>query len=86
MNQEIVCKLREIIKKLLGNAVELENDFDDSILHVILSESSQALEFICLIEDEFEIEFDDDDIDIDFFQSIDTIANRIVKCLQTKIS
>jgi acyl carrier protein len=50
---------------------------DDKLLHIILSESSQALDFVCTIEDEFDMEFDDDEVDIDFFSSFD----RIVSCL-----
>ena len=36
-------------------------------LHIILSESIQALALLTTIEDEFDVEFDDEEIDIDFF-------------------
>lgn len=36
-------------------------------LHIILSESIQALALVTTIEDEFNVEFDDEEIDIDFF-------------------
>lgn len=56
---------------------------DNKILHVILSASSQALEFVCLLEDEYEIEFDDDEIDLDFFSSFDKIAETVFRHLHT---
>jgi acyl carrier protein len=40
-------------------------------LHIILSESIQALALVATIEDEFDIEFDDEEIDIDFFLDIE---------------
>ena len=50
---------------------------DDTLLHVILSESSQALEFVCMLEDEYETEFDDEEIDLAFFSSFDTVVERL---------
>jgi acyl carrier protein len=79
----------EILKVKINNiAKNILNDDDDSqiindkLLHIILSESSQALEFVCTIEDEFDIEFDDDEIDIDFFSSFDQIVNCLMNHLQ----
>jgi acyl carrier protein len=56
----------------------------DRLLHIILSESSQALEFVCSLEDEFDIEFEDDEIDIDFFSSFNTITARIINKITKK--
>jgi acyl carrier protein len=36
-------------------------------LHIIMSESSQAIAFLTIVEDEFDIEIDDDDISLDNF-------------------
>lgn len=56
-----------------------ENEpINDSLLHVILSESQQALEFVCLLEDEFDLEFDDDDINLDFFLNFEYIAGKVL--------
>ncbi|KAA2215798.1 hypothetical protein [Maribacter flavus] len=57
-----------------------ELGYDDK-LHIILSESIQALTLITTLEDEFSISFDDDDIDIKFFLEINTIINRVKKYL-----
>ena len=54
---------------------------EEIILHTILSNSQISINFVTLIEDEFEIEFDDDDINIDFFTSFDTIVNIIQKSI-----
>ena len=69
-------KVYDIAKNILNDNIDAQI-VDDKLLHVILSESSQALEFVCTIEDEFDIEFDDDEVDIDFFSSFD----QIVSCL-----
>ncbi|MDD4032121.1 MAG: acyl carrier protein [Bacteroidales bacterium] len=76
MKEEII----EIACSILGN--EINSDINErKLLHLIISESNKALEFVTLIEDEFGIEFNDEDIDLDFFLSIDTIIKRINKAL-----
>ena len=70
------------IAKILLNDESNSLVVDNKLLHVILSESSQALEFVCTIEDEFDIEFDDDEVDIDFFSSFD----HVVTCLSKHLS
>ncbi len=67
----------------------LEESFDTSddakarsALHIILSNSVQAIHFVTLIESEFEIEFDDEEIDFDFFLSFDHITELVCKHLQ----
>jgi acyl carrier protein len=65
-----------ITNQFLDENCELAVD-RNKLLHVILSESSQALNFVCSLEDEFDIEFEDDEIDIDFFSSFD----RIIECI-----
>ncbi len=77
---EIETKLFDIVRILLNNVNDTEEriKFDNTILHSILSESSQALEFVCLIEDEFDIEFEDEEVDIFFFSSFEHIENLIL--------
>jgi acyl carrier protein len=64
----------QILNERFGIANTQDQDYDN-LLKIILSESSQALNFVVTIEDEFDIEFEDDDIDIHFFSSIDNIVN-----------
>ena len=51
------------------------------MLHIILSESIQAMEFVIAIENEFEIEFDDEDISIQFFLDPDHIIQSVLRGL-----
>lgn len=77
-SREIIkSKIYGIAQTLLKEAASDSKQVDDKLLHVILSESSQALEFVCIVEDEFGIEFDDDEIDLDFFSSFDQIVHCI---------
>ncbi|MDW3191856.1 MAG: hypothetical protein R8G66_05815 [Cytophagales bacterium] len=80
---EIEKKLVQILKELLGEdyreVLDLKSDLDDHVLHVVLSESSQALSFVMYIEEEFDLEFDDDEVDLNFFLSIETIVSLIQK-------
>ncbi|NOU17757.1 MAG: acyl carrier protein [Bacteroidales bacterium] len=75
---EIKAKIVSLAKNILGDNSCSD---DNEILHYILSESAQALEFVCLIEDEFNIEFEDEEIDIDFFMDYNVITTRILKHL-----
>mgnify|MGYP002535201098 CR=1 FL=1 len=49
----------------------------DAILELLVSDSIQAINFIVLLEDEFEIEFPDEVISMDFFESVEFVANAI---------
>jgi len=69
-------KVLDVISSVL-NFTDNSLARSNTALHIILSESVQALEFVCLLEDEFHIEFDDDEIDLDFFSDISTIVKRI---------
>lgn len=66
-------RLAKILEVYKFGLVESEND-EYYILQNIISDSSQAIRFVTVIEDEFEIEFTDDEIDLDFFSSLKTIA------------
>lgn len=85
--------MRGAIKKRLYELIEAFGDrpLDFSIegevrrmLHIILSESMQAMEFVIAIEEEFEIEFDDEDISVEFFLDLDRIVLSILKGLEQK--
>jgi hypothetical protein len=70
------------------------NDLSDPVegltyndkLHIIISESSQALAFVATIEDEFDVELDDDDIDLNFFLDFEVMLARIQKNLLQPLS
>ena len=85
--------MREDIEKRLYELIETFGDqpLDFSIegevrrmLHIILSESMQAMEFVIAIENEFEIEFDDEDISIEFFLDLDHIVLSVLRSLRQK--
>ena len=48
-----------------------------AMLHQIWSDSIQAIQFVTVLEDEFDIEFDDDEIDMEFFLSATNICKLI---------
>lgn len=60
-----------------------EQSNEDSGIHTMLyqiwSDSIQAIHFVTMLEDEFDIEFDDDEIDMDFFLSPTSISRLIEK-------
>jgi|GEM_PF-3320813 len=74
----ILTRLRDIVSTYFEGASDAEtpgNEFN--VLQRIISESTQAIQFVSLIEEEFEIEFDDDEINLDFFSSLNTIETLI---------
>lgn len=76
---EIKKKIDSIINGILGRdpALQLGDMSIEDKMNIIISESSQALEFVTTVEDEFDIELDDDDIDLDFFIKADTMIDRV---------
>jgi len=53
-------------------------------LHIILSESIQALALVTTIEDEFDVEFDDEEIDIDFFLEFERMLDILDRHVHEK--
>jgi hypothetical protein len=80
---EIKNKLIDITKDFINDpAIELDED-DQKVLLSIVSDSVLAINYVSLLEDEFEIEFDDDVIDLDFFANgFDNLANIIFQQLK----
>lgn len=78
---EIKETIMQLSKEFLVEEVGFDLNDEDDPLVIILSDSIQAVNFITLLENEFEIEFDDDEIDLDFFTSFDMIAELIIKHL-----
>lgn len=79
-------KIKEIIDQFFDEGELKENEalsYKDK-LHIILSESIQALTLVTSIEDEFGIQFDDGDIDLAFFLSIEVITTKVKTYLKDK--
>ena len=70
------------IRQLACEYMSIENwdneDEGHDVLYLILSHSLHAIEFVIVLEDEFDIEFDDDDIDLDFFSTYGHIAKLVI--------
>jgi acyl carrier protein len=83
MESNLREQIAEIAYSILGFGVDTINEKDVNnerkLLHLIISDSNKALQLVTLIEDEFNIEFDDEDVDLEFFQSFDSILERLKK-------
>lgn len=82
--ESVKAKLMQVIQHIAGNDATGDPGSDAEILHVILSESHQALALVVSIEDEFGIEFDDDEVDLGFFTDLDVIVERVQRHLGCK--
>lgn len=72
--------IRQKIRELAGSIISVPDNYsEDTILRILISESRQALEFVCTLEDEYDIEFDDDQINIEFFTNFDYIIDCIIR-------
>ena len=66
--KQIKSKLNKLVETFLEESFDVSSETDSrSALHIIVSNSIQAIYFVTLIESEFEIEFDDEEIDFDFW-------------------
>jgi len=80
---QIKDQVTSIINNILkyGSDINIDDLTVQDKLNIIISESSQALELLTTIEDEFDIELDDDDVDLDFFTNIDVMIVKIAQTL-----
>lgn len=77
--------IKKTLRELTGDFIDERINNDDEelrILYQIVSDSMQAMEYVVLIESEFDMEFDDNDIDVEFFSSLDHISDLIAAQLQ----
>lgn len=75
-------KICSMIQEVTENEYKITTkDQESEALYYIISESIRATNFVILLEDEFDIEFDDDELDMDFFSGIDRIIQLINKQL-----
>ncbi|WP_298733929.1 hypothetical protein [uncultured Chitinophaga sp.] len=81
--QSVKERLEEIISKIVLFEMREESEILSirDKLHIILSESSQALALVTTIEDEFDIVLDDDDVDLDFFVDFEVMQERVYKSI-----
>ena len=84
MKQEIPQILLEILSSFSPLNLSETNKNAKELLHIILSDSVQAINFVSAIEDEFDIEFDDDEISSEFFNNTETIESLIITHLTKK--
>ena len=74
--------IRKTLRDLTSDFVakEINTEADESYaLQQIASESMQAIEYIILLESEFEMEFDDNDVNVEFFSNLDNIVLLIAQ-------
>jgi len=84
---DIKKRLYELIEVFVDQPLEFAVEGEvRRMLHIILSESMQAMEFVIALEEEFEIEFDDEDISIEFFLDLDHIVLSVLRGLDQKDS
>ena len=76
IREQILNLLKLFIGNIQENIQEIIKD-PDQLLKLIVTDSRHAINFIVLLEDEFNIEIDDESINHSFFESIDRIANII---------
>jgi acyl carrier protein len=78
--QSILNTLTEIVNLVTGKHFSQEEmiSSEQPLSHIIY-DSSKAIQFVVLIEEEFEIELDDDEIDRYFFSNTNHIIDIIIK-------
>lgn len=75
--------LHDLTSDFVARAINTEAD-ELNALQEIASESMQAIEYILLLESEFQMEFDDNDVNVEFFSNLDNIVALIAQ--QSEIS
>lgn len=75
-------KLIEIINNFVPVACLINSKTSCEVrhkcLHIIMSNSEQAILFICTLEEEFEIEISDEDLTLDNMLSYETIKQLLI--------
>jgi acyl carrier protein len=82
---EIKNTLSEIIHTVTAGRYSVNDIVGfNEVLYFIISESLRAVQFVSIIEDEFEIELDDDEIDIYFFSEMEKIIQIVMNHLNAR--
>ena len=77
--RSILNTLMPIVNSITRKCFTQEDLISSIPLYHIISDSSKAIQFVVLIEEEFEIELDDDEIDRYFFSNTNHIIDIIIK-------
>jgi len=81
-SQQTTRKIQQIIDNFFDAEELKKNELTyNEKLHIILSESQQAMSLITIIEDEFDITFEDDDIDLRLFLELNVIRQKVSQYL-----
>ena len=75
---DIKKTLHDLTSDFVAREINTEAD-ELNALQEIASESTQAIEYIILLESEFEMEFDDNDVNVEFFSNMDNIVALIAE-------
>ena len=81
ISEKIIELLDLYLKSTLTWNNDMENLSSNAMIQLLVTDSKHAINFIILLEDEFEIEIDDDDISLEFFNSIASVSNAVEKAL-----
>lgn len=82
-NTETIHLLEDLVRTFAASILGEQTDTmtTDSLLQLMITDSRHAIDFIVLLEDEFDIEIDDDDISLAFFESVETVAESVNNAL-----
>ncbi len=82
---EIKTNLYELTDTFLDGTFEVSREDQETVvLNHLASDSIQAIEFVLLIESEFEIELNDEDINEEFFSNFDYMAGLVLEQLNSR--
>lgn len=82
MNRNSILETLQEISQTFIKVDEIDLNSEDGekiFFSSLISDSAQAVNFVILIEDEFEFEFEDDEIDLEFYSGYDRIIELILK-------
>lgn len=74
-----VKELTELFVSSSADQTMIKSLAPDEMLRLIITDSIQAINYIVLLEDEFEVEIDDEDISLSLFETINNVVAVINK-------
>lgn len=86
MNEAVIARLKNIIATQLDVNLKLEDIKADTPLFEegLGLDSIAVMEFITLIEENFEFQFDEDELNMEPFQNLQTLAQFVSTKLETQ--
>ena len=87
MNESIIAQLKNIIANQLDVNLKIEDIKADMPLFEegLGLDSIAIMEFITLIEENFEFQFDEDELNMEPFQNLQTLAHFVSTKLKTHV-